>query len=149
MNEEPNEVRSDLDAVWSSMTAQASCRPNDPPEGAVREPMIGEREVPHTGGQHVKGDEFACGEWRGQKNAPCETVSVIVPRGVTIIAIRRFAKELFNNIWHPDPAATMGWCDWVGMSQNALPDGRIVVSTTLKNWSHDRPRLFRLEVWFR
>ena len=145
------ESKSEFDGIWASFSSSAtsSCRPDDQPPGAIDQPVVAEKEVPHTGGQHVKGEEFACGEWRGQKNAPCETATVIVAAGRSIVAVRRFAKENFNNTWHADPAMTMGWCDWAGMSTVALPDGRTVVATTLKNWSHDRPRLFRLEVWVR
>lgn len=148
---ESPEVRSEFEAIWAlfSTSSTSSCQPNDPPDGASKEPFIEESEVPDTGGQHVKGEEYACGEWRGQKHAPCGTVTVTVAAGKTIVAVRRFAKETFNNIWHPDPCATMGWCDWVELSNVSLPDGRTFVSTTLKNWSHDRPRRIRLEVWIK
>lgn len=141
--------RSNLDTVWMQLGTldRPPCIPDDRPDGADPEPYFEEDEVPDTGGQHVKGEEFACGQWSGQKHVECKTVTVTIPSGKKVFSTRRFARELFNTTWYADPYAAMGWCDWSAMSTSTLADGRTEIVLTFKNWSHDRTRRFRLEVW--
>jgi len=141
--------RSNFDSVWTQLGIlnRPPCVPDDRPDGADAEPYIAEDEVPDTGGQHVKGEEFACGQWDGRKHVECKTVTVTIPRGKKVFSTRRFARELFNTTWYADPYAAMGWCDWTAMNTSTLADGRTEIVLTFKNWSHDRTRRFRLEVW--
>jgi hypothetical protein len=141
--------RSILDTLWMQLgtLSRPPCSPNDRPDGADPEPYVAEDEVPDTGGQHVKGEEFACGQRIGQKHVECRTVTVTIPKDKKVFSARRFARELFNTTWYADPYPAMGWCDWTAMNTSTLADGRTEISLTIKNWSHDRTRRFRLEVW--
>jgi len=144
-----NDIPSCLHEIWLGLNSnmKAACHPNDRPEGADPQPFVAEAEVGHTGGQYVRGEEFACGETRGGKQVICGTVIVSVPGHKRIVAIRRFARESLNSVWHPDPYLGLGWCDWAGQAVNSESNGKTIIGLTFKNWSHYRVRRFRLEVW--
>jgi len=150
MNDESGAVSS-LHEIWLGLPpgVKAACKPNDPPDGADPEPYFAEAEVAHTGGQHVRGEQFACGQIQGRKQVICGTVTVTVPDHKRIVAIRRFARDAAGSVWHGDPYTAIGWCDWAGQFSSAAIRGSTIISLTFKNWSHDRARRFRLEVWVR
>ena len=87
----------------------------------------------------IDGENRACGETRENPGraggvVQCAYVTITVPPGWKNINYRRTKDNI-------------GWAAWLDeINVQQQDDGTAVVSTGLKNWSHDRARDFCLEV---
>ena len=94
--------------------------------------------VPNSNGE-IDGDNRACGETRENPGkaggvVQCAYVSVTVPPGWQHLSYRRTKDNI-------------GWAAWLDeINVEKQADGTAVLSTGLKNWSHNLARNFCLEV---
>ena len=147
-----------LHAYWERIPfgGYETCYPPNPP-GAKDETYVSQvATVPANGfdpgvsrrdGTRIvfgsrRGEELPCGE------ISCGHAEVVVPSVERVVRVVRFASEaLAAPIWHIDPYATIGWCDFAGVKWDTTPANDVRITVTLKNWSENRARLLFVRVW--